>query len=222
MHIDDTLHLPVPVDEMWKLLEDTPRLASCLPGAELISSDGNTHQGRISVKVGPIKVKYNGTATFVESDASNHRVVIEAVGKEALGGGGANATITITLAEAGDKTVVNVGTDLTISGKVAQFGRGAIVDVSAKMMRQFADNIAHELLAPAPAEAEEPSVEEPFSASTAASAGMSPRPTTAPDLDLAGLLLGDKGVAGLRRAAPIVAVLLAFMLGRRLGRRSTP
>src|SRR5690606_29361624 len=120
---------------------DLERIAPCLPGAQLQEVDGDDYIGTVKVKVGPITAHYAGKARFVERDEAGRRAVLSADGRDKRGQGNASATITATLTPAGDRTEVRVVTDLSISGKVAQFGRGVLADVSAKLMDQFVANL---------------------------------------------------------------------------------
>jgi len=125
-------------DEAWAVLTDLERIAPCMPGAELQEVDGDDYKGVVKVKVGPITAQYKGIARFVERDDETHRAVLQAEGRETRGQGNASALITAQLTPDGDGTLVSVVTDLTIAGRVAQFGRGILADVSTKLLGQFA------------------------------------------------------------------------------------
>jgi carbon monoxide dehydrogenase subunit G len=130
------------IDETWTTLIDLELIAPCMPGAELTEIEGETHRGLVKIKVGPITAKFKGEAHFLERDADNHRAVLKADGRDTGGKGNAAALITAQLSEVGaDRTKVVVTTDLTITGKVAQFGRGALADVSDKLLKQFVHNL---------------------------------------------------------------------------------
>lgn len=137
MELTDEFTIALPVDEAWALLTDLERIAPCMPGAELQEIVGDEHRGSVKVKVGPITDRYQGVASIREADEAGRRAVIRAEGRDTRGQGNAAATITVDLAEDGDQTRVGVHTDLSISGKVAQFGRGVLADVSRKLMTQF-------------------------------------------------------------------------------------
>ena len=143
----------VPVEEAWGVLTDVERIAPCLPGAQLTEVDGETYTGNVKVKVGPITAQYKGTATFVEKDAEAHRAVLKADGRDTRGQGNASALVTAVLAPDGGGTKVTVTTDLTVTGKVAQFGRGVLADVSAKLVRQFVESLEADVLSGGSAEA---------------------------------------------------------------------
>jgi carbon monoxide dehydrogenase subunit G len=129
----------------WKVLTDVERIAPMLPGAQLQEIEGDDFRGVVKVKVGPITAQYKGTASFAEQDESAGRVVLKATGRDTRGQGNASATITATLQPDGEGTRVSVVTDLTVTGKVAQFGRGVLADVSAKLIGQFVDALEADL-----------------------------------------------------------------------------
>jgi carbon monoxide dehydrogenase subunit G len=143
----DSFVLPLPIDRAWDLLLDLEKIAPCMPGAQLTEIEGDEHRGKVKIKVGPITAQFAGQARFTEKDAAAHRAVITAEGREARGQGNANAVVTAALTAIdgphgpGTSTKVEVVTDLTISGKVAQFGRGVIADVSSKLISQFVANV---------------------------------------------------------------------------------
>jgi len=137
MELSNEFVVPVAVDEAWGLLTDVERIAPCMPGAELQEIDGAEYRGIVKVKVGPITAQYKGKATFVEKDDAAHKAVLRAEGRDTRGQGNANATITATLVPEGSGTKVTVVTDLAITGRAAQFGRGVMADVSTKLLGQF-------------------------------------------------------------------------------------
>jgi uncharacterized protein len=141
MELTNEFEVGVPVDQAWTVLTDVERIAPCLPGAQLQEVDGDEYKGIVKVKVGPITAQYKGTATFVEKDDENHVAKLKADGRDTRGNGNANALITATLVPVGEGTKVTVETDLQITGKVAQFGRGVLADVSAKLLGQFVENL---------------------------------------------------------------------------------
>ena len=145
MQLENSFTVPVPIEEAWRVLNDIERIAPCMPGAALDSVTGDDFTGRVKVKLGPINLTYQGKASFVERDDTAHRAVIDARGKDQRGNGTANATITARLAEEGSVTRVDVLTDLNITGKPAQFGRGVMTDVGNKLLGQFADKLAAQL-----------------------------------------------------------------------------
>jgi carbon monoxide dehydrogenase subunit G len=213
--------VPVPVDEAWSVLLDVQRVVPCMPGATLSEVDGDSFKGKVKVKVGPIVVIYSGTAEFVEKDAALKRVVMSATGKETKGAGTAKAIVTATLVPAGDETEVKVTTDLAITGKPAQFGRGVMADVSNALIGQFATCLAADMASSSVESAQAPAsgalsgetaspamgnaVPEPVMDGHAAGASPARPPSAAPDvIDLLGVSRGPV----LKRLAPVVAVIL--------------
>jgi carbon monoxide dehydrogenase subunit G len=169
----------VPVGDAWKVLTDVERIAPMLPGAQLQEVEGDEYRGVVKVKVGPITAQYKGTATFVEQDPEAGRVVLKATGRDTRGQGNASALITATMVPDGDGTKVKVETDLTITGKVAQFGRGVLADVSAKLIGQFVDALEADLAARPPSAGAEPAATDRAGAEPAATdrAGAEPAAT---------------------------------------------
>ena len=147
MKITDEFTVSVPVEQAWRVLTDLEGIAPCMPGAQLTGFDGETYQGKVRVKLGPVISDFAGTARFAEKDDQTYRAVIDARGKDSRGAGNASALITAGLRADGDKTVVSIDTDLKISGKVAQFGSGMIKQVSEKLLGQFVDCLEAKLAA---------------------------------------------------------------------------
>ena len=145
MKLENRFTVPVPSDEAWKVLLDVERIAPCMPGAKLLTRDGDSFTGQVKVKLGPINLTYGGNAKFVQLDEPGGIAVIDASGKETRGTGTAKATITCRLIDKGANTDIEVDTDLAITGKPAQFGRGVLADVSAKLVDQFAACLAEEI-----------------------------------------------------------------------------
>ncbi len=144
MELSDSFEVNHPIPTVWGVLTDVERIAPCLPGAQLTGTEGDEFHGVVKVKVGPVTSQYKGTASFEELDESARRAVISARGRDTRGAGNASARITVQLDDAGGgSTRVSVNTDLTVTGKVAQFGRGVMADVSRKLMGQFAANLAN-------------------------------------------------------------------------------
>jgi len=156
MRLDHSFTVPVPVDDAWRVLLDLPKVAPCLPGAALREYDGDSFTGTVKVKVGPIGLEYNGTGRFVERDEAAHRAVIEASGRDVRSPGTARATVTATLVPEGAGTRVEVATELTVTGRPAQFGRSILNDVGGRLVTQFAECLAETLRASAPPAAAEP------------------------------------------------------------------
>ena len=160
MELVNDFTVAVPVDEAWTTLTDVERIAPCLPGAQLQEIEGDVYRGVVKVKVGPILAQFKGQATFIERDETNHRAVLKAEGRDTGGKGNASALITAQLDSVdADSTKVTVTTDLTITGKVAQFGRGALADVSTKLLNQFVDQLETTVLHPNSSDPAEPAPE---------------------------------------------------------------
>ena len=137
MDLEHTFTVPVGVDVAWAEFQDISSVAQCFPGATVTDAQGDTFSGSVKVKLGPIALVYNGSGTFTEKDEVDHRFVVDAKGKDKRGNGTAGATVTLTMDADGDSTDVQVLTDLAITGKPAQFGRGVMQDVSDKLLGQF-------------------------------------------------------------------------------------
>ncbi|NBM20391.1 SRPBCC family protein [Streptomyces sp. GC420] len=148
MELHHEFTVPVPVEEAWRMLLDIERVAPCMPGATVDGFDGKTVTGKVKVKVGPVTVTYGGTAVFEETDESARRLVLRASGKETRGQGTARATVTATMEERDGGTAVSVDTDLTVTGRPAQFGRGVMAEVGDKLVGQFAACLSEELAGP--------------------------------------------------------------------------
>ncbi len=147
MELTNEFRVDRPIDETWNVLTDVERIAPALPGAQLQEIEGDEYRGIVKVKVGPITAQYKGKATFVEKDDTNHKAVLRAEGRDTKGQGNASALITATLDPDGSGTKVKVHTDLTVTGKVAQFGRGIMADVSTKLLNQFVEQLETTILA---------------------------------------------------------------------------
>lgn len=145
MDLTHTFTVPTSVDETWAVFQDIASVAECFPGATVTSAEGDTFSGSVKVKLGPIALVYNGSGTFVEKDEAAHRFVVDAKGKDKRGNGTAGAKVTLTMAAAATGTDVVVVTDLSITGKPAQFGRGVMQDVSDKLLGQFVDCLEQRL-----------------------------------------------------------------------------
>src|SRR5205807_2336378 len=243
MELTNEFTVGVPVERAWQVLTDVEGIAPCMPGAELQEVAGDEYRGIVKVKVGPITAQYKGAARFVELDERGRRAVLRAEGRDTRGQGNANATITATLVPDYDGTRVSVLTDLAVTGKVAQFGRGVMADVSAKLLGQFVDCLENNVLgapqsgeaaaAPAPAPAPAAgagSVTPPVPAAatsepTSSTNGPGPneepavrRIQSAPAQPVD--LLDAAGGSVAKRAVPAgIVVLLAFLLLRRRRRR---
>jgi carbon monoxide dehydrogenase subunit G len=223
MKLENEFTVPASVDRAWEVLLDLERVAPCLPGATLDGREGDAHTGTMTVKIGPITARYKGTVRIEEADEQARRAVIRAQARDARGQGTAAATITSTMEPVDDGTRVRVETDMRITGPAAQFGRGVMQDVSAKMMGRFADCLAGlmgEGEEPA-AEAEEPAAADQPEPAPAAKEPPPAAPQPTPPRPTAEVLdLGEASRdAVLKRVAPIVVAGLGLLLLRRLRRR---
>lgn len=214
--LNHTFTVNVPVAEAWNVLTNVERIAPCLPGAQLQEIEGETFRGVVKVKVGPIQAQFKGQASFVEKDDSNYKAVLKGEGRDTTGKGNASALITaqLTAVDAGS-TRVNVNTDLSITGKVAQFGRGALADVSDKLLAQFSENL-NTLIAQEPAVATSPAGSEtPAQSASSAASGESAQPTVrkidGPEAAPINLL-ETAGAPLLKRALPVVAGVAVLVL----------
>ena len=143
IELDNSFTVPVPPEQAWDVLLDVERIAPCMPGASVTSVDGDEVEGQVKVKLGPLSLTYKGTAKFTDKDQANHKIAIEATGKETRGAGTASANVqaTLTPGEAAGSTLVAIHTSLNVTGRPAQFGRSLLPEVSGKLIAQFASNL---------------------------------------------------------------------------------
>ena len=228
MELTNDFRVAVPPATAWSVLTDVERIAPCMPGAQLQEVEGDEYRGVVKVKVGPITAQYKGAATFIERDDANLKAVLKAEGRDTRGQGNASATITATLAADGDGTRVTVVTDLHVTGKVAQFGRGVMADVSSKLLGQFVDCLETTVLA-APsggAAAAAPEVPAPTDAPVmaappapeASTVGTGPRKIDSPEAKPVDLMDAAGGSVA-KRAAPVLAVIAVLWVLRVLLKR---
>ena len=150
MELSHRFTVPIGVEETWAHFNDIASVAECFPGAQVTEADERSFSGSVKVKLGPIALQYNGSGTFVEKDEAAHRFVVDAKGKDKRGNGTAGANVVVTMTEVDGSTDVSVATDLAITGKPAQFGRGVMQDVSDKLLGQFVACLEQRLTAPEP------------------------------------------------------------------------
>jgi len=201
MKLENEFRVDVPVEEAWRVLLDVERIAPCMPGAQLQEVEGDEYRGIVKVKVGPITAQYKGVARIAESDDTSHRAVIRAEGRDTRGQGNATATATAVLLPDGDGTRVSIDSDVTITGKVAQFGRGVIADVSAKLLDQFVACLERDVLS-SPGDA-------PASNEVAESGEA--RTIDAPEAEPVDLLR-TAGAPVLKRAVPVAAGVIVVIV----------
>jgi carbon monoxide dehydrogenase subunit G len=226
MELEHSFTVPVPADQAWDVLLDVERVAPCMPGATIDSVEGDEIKGRIKVKLGPVSMTYAGTAQITERDPDAGVVTLEASGKETRGAGTAAATIRSELHDQGGQTEVTVHTSLNVTGRPAQFGRGMMADVSAKLIGVFASNLA-DMLATGNGSAPQPAVAEPAVQASAhprpvptatTAAGARPTAASAPGDDSLNLL-EVAGLPVLKRIAAPAGALLAVLAGVLIWRR---
>ncbi|HEV7451653.1 MAG TPA: SRPBCC family protein [Pseudonocardiaceae bacterium] len=145
MLIENEFEVAAPLEQVWKHMQDVPRIAPCLPGAELTDVNGDVYKGRVTTKMGPVSMKFAGTAQIVSRDEAAKRIVMNCSGSEEKGKGQATMSVTSTMVSSGTGTRVKVAQDLQLSGAAAQFGRGMVQDVSSVIMRSFAKCIADDI-----------------------------------------------------------------------------
>ena len=211
MDLNHEFTVNVPVAEAWAILTDLERIAPCLPGAQLTEVEGDTYRGQVKIKVGPILAQFKGQASFMTRDDVAHKASLKGEGRDTTGKGNASAVITAELTSVTPtSTKCTVHTDLSISGKVAQFGRGALADVSDKLLAQFSENL-NQLISAAPA----PSTPAP---ATSEAQAQSEQPTIrkidGPEvaplnlLDTAGSTIAKRAIPALIGIAMLVVVLV--------------
>ena len=214
MNLHHEFTVPVPAADAWKILTDLERLAPCLPGAQLTEIEGDIYRGQVKIKVGPILAQFKGQASFVSRDDANFLASLKAEGRDTGGKGNASATITARLEPVtASSAKCTVDTQLNISGKVAQFGRGALADVSDKLLLQFVDNL-NTLIASQP-------VESALNAAPTAASAAPSAPSATPSVrkieqtqEVAPLnLLDTAGSTIAKRLVPVFVVIAAVVVG---------
>jgi carbon monoxide dehydrogenase subunit G len=218
MDLTHRFNVPTSVDETWVVFQDIGSIAECFPGATVSSYDGESFTGSVKVKLGPIALVYNGSGTFVEKDEAAHTFVVDAQGKDKRGNGTAAAKVSVTMTDAGGATDVEVVTDLAITGKPAQFGRGVMQDVSDKLLGQFVACLEQRLAGPPAGVVPDDSAPEAPSEGQVRQ-GLSERPAPAPpptpptpparddSLDLGAAVLPVLAKSYWKQGAAVVAVV---------------
>jgi hypothetical protein len=215
MQLENEFSVPAPVSEVWKTLLDVERIAPCMPGATVERVDGDEVAGRVRVKVGPVTASYAGTARFVTKDEAAHRFVLEGNGRETRGTGTASATVEVSMSEQDAVTRVRVVTSLEVTGKQAQFGRGVMADIAAKLTDQFAACLAERVRGPAPA-AEPSASPQAVSPQAVSPQSAAPQAAAAGSLDLVSAV----AMPVLKRLGPVLGGLaFGLVLGLLLGHR---
>ena len=218
MELSHQFTVPIGVDETWAHFNDIASVAECFPGAQVTEADEQSFSGSVKVKLGPIALQYNGSGTFVEKDAEAHRFVVDAKGKDKRGNGTAGANVVVTMTESDGSTNVSVVTDLAITGKPAQFGRGVMQDVSDKLLGQFVACLEQRLTAPEPEP--EPMAAEPPDQDPVAAPPPPPRPK-APPPPVEALDLGSAVLPVILKSywKQVVGALVGLAILRRLLKR---
>ncbi|MEU8862646.1 SRPBCC family protein [Streptomyces umbrinus] len=214
MQLTNTVPIKASPDDVFALMNDVERVASCMPGAALDGQDGDTWRGRVKIRVGPISASYAGTVRFLEIDAEKRRLRVHARGTDTHGSGDAEAEVALEVLSAPEGALLQLSTDLVIRGKIVQFGKGAIVTVSDRILQQFARNLGSLLDQDRGVGAASPSAP---STNTSASAPAAAQPALAQGSDLDGLamLLGPQAAKyGLVAGAFAFGVLEGWLLGR--------
>ena len=216
MELNHHFTVNVPVAEAWKILTNVELIAPCLPGAQLQEVEGDTYRGVVKVKVGPIQAQFKGQASFLERNDVDHKAVLKGEGRDTGGKGNASALITAQLTSISPtSTKVEVNTDLAVTGKVAQFGRGAMADISDKLLAQFSQNL-NTLISEIPSEAAaEPAAAEVVVPTTSAEPVVrkidSPEAVPLNLLDAAGSTMLKRALPVIAGIAVLVIVLIAVL-----------
>jgi len=220
VRLDHEFTVPASPEQVWKAVTNPESVAPCMPGATLTKVEGETFTGTVKVKLGPISLLYKGSGEYLEADEKAHKIVIKASGKDARGSGTAAATVTVTLTAADGGTKGAVSTDLNVTGRPAQFGRGMISEVGGKILDQFAANLAERL------GAEQEPAAQPEEAKAASAAGQAPAEGAAeaakpkleavkpaPQKEAEAIDLFDyAGSSVAKRFAPVLAGVAAFLV----------
>ena len=231
MELTNEFTVGVPTEQAWALLTDVERIAPCMPGAELQEVEGDEYRGVVKVKVGPITAQYKGRASFVERDVPGLRAVLKAEGRETRGQGNASATISASLHPDPGGTRVAIVTDLAVTGRVAQFGRGVLADVSSKLLGQFVDCLETTVLGRVESSAQSassggPAVEREVTEPSPAATSTAEEATSGPITDGAPATPGSDGAGQptIRRpdSAPAEPVDLLDVAGGSVARRAAP
>ncbi len=181
MDFTNEFRVNLPPDGAWALLTDVERIAPCMPGAQLTGVDGDAYNGVVKVKVGPMTVQYKGVVSFEEKDETGRTAVLHARGRDTRGQGNADARVTARLVPDGDGTRVTVDTRLTITGRVAQFGKGMIEEISGRLLTQFVDNLEGQLATERRRARTTPGTDEPLPQAHSQAPVSAPAPAPAAD-----------------------------------------
>ena len=206
MKLDNEFTVRVPIEQAWAILTNLVLIAPCMPGAQLTGVTDGVYTGKVKVKVGPVSAEYAGTAQFSQKDDATYRAVIDARGRDSRGQGNATAVISAQLRSDGDSTIVTVNTDLTIAGRIAQFGSGMIKEVSTKLLTQFVQCLEAKLGGDDAAPAELPALaaagREAHGAQAVLAAAVEPEPLN---------LMSAAGRAVYKRLAPLAVAIVVVI-----------
>ena len=217
MELKNEFRVGVPIEQAWGTLTDVEYIAPCMPGAQLTEIDGEEFKGQVKVKVGPITAQYKGVAKFKEKDESQYRLVLDASGRDTRGAGNAAAEVTAEMTADGDGTNIVITTDLKVTGKVAQFGRGVMADVSEKLIGQFVESLEQKLLESSEREQEPESKSEDDDSETddeTVGGDSGPRKIDMPEPEPVDLL-DTAGAPLFKRFGPFALIALVLVLLRR-------
>ena len=217
MELKNEFRVGVPIEQAWDTLTDVEYIAPCMPGAQLTEIDGEEFKGQVKVKVGPITAQYKGVAKFKEKDESQYRLVLDASGRDTRGAGNAAAEVPAEMTADGDGTNIVITTDLKVTGKVAQFGRGVMADVSEKLIGQFVESLEQKLLESSEREQGSESKPEDDDSEThdqAVGGDSGPRKIDMPEPEPVDLL-DTAGAPLFKRFGPFALIALVLVLLRR-------
>jgi carbon monoxide dehydrogenase subunit G len=216
MKLENTFTVAATVVDTWAVLDDLKLVALCLPGAQIESVEGEDHHGSVKIKLGPVTITYRGTVRFVERDADRGVAVLRATAKETRGSGNVKADITATLLDNGDDTThVSVVTDLSVTGRAAQFGSGLMADVSARIFDQFASRLSEQIAARSAGASEDAADEETAGSPVAAAVPQLPAHDDA--VSLTSLIPWGRVARG--AVVTVVPAVLVVLTWRRWRRR---
>ena len=221
MQIENSFAVKAEPDRVYAFLLDVNNVVSCVPGAELSEVvDPNTFKGKVRIKVGPVTVNYNGTARITSRDADTRTATLEAEGRETTGSGTAQATTIMAVAADGEASMVTLTTDFTVVGRIAQFGRGIMEDVSRHLVGQAAECIQSKLEGPPPSAA--PAAEASSTGSNSSSSAPAPAPAPAPaslDALALGRAVARERISRMKVRPQMIAAAFAGLISLLLLRR---
>ena len=210
MQLEHEFAVDAPITEVWQALQDPERVAPCMPGATLTGVEGDTFTAKVKVKLGPVTMQYKGTGEFVEKDESAHKLVISASGKDVRGAGTAATRSTVTLTGNGERTTGTVVSDVKVTGRPAQFGRGMISEVGDRLLAEFAANLAAELVPAKSTQETAGAAATTEAAPDTGAAAATPEPARPAEREAINLM-DVAGASVAKRVVPIVAIAVAVI-----------